>query len=133
MAKVIKETEITKMMEKLDLTREEAIELIHFDNGELDNLEEQLLTEKAKPIAKEMTQVSRKPMEEKPKMAGVTTQTRVRKEDKTKQLIIETIHASLLKLENVEKLEITNKEKTIILTIGEDDFEIDLKKKRKKK
>lgn len=133
MAKVIKETEIIKMMEKLDLTREEAIELIHFDNGELDNLEEQLLTEKAKPIAKEMTQVSRKPMEEKPKMAGVTTQTRVRKEDKTKQLIIETIHASLLKLENAEKLEITNKEKTIILTIGEDDFEIDLKKKRKKK
>lgn len=133
MAKAIKETEIIKMMEKLDLTREEAIELIHFDNGELDNLEEQLLTEKAKPIAKEMTQVSRKPMEEKPKMAGVTTQTRVRKEDKTKQLIIETIHANLLKLENVEKLEITNKEKTIILTIGENDFEIDLKKKRKKK
>lgn len=133
MAKTIQESEITKMMEKLELTREEAVELIQFDQEEIECQEEIELTKKAKPIAKEMTQVSRKPMEEKPKMAGVTTQTRARKEDKTKQLIIETIHASLLKLENVEKLEITNKEKTIILTIGEDDFEIDLKKKRKKK
>lgn len=133
MAKQIQEVEIKKMMEKLEISREEAIELIQFDNNEIENEEVEELTKKAKPIAKEMAQVSRAPKEEKPKMAGVTTQTRKKKEDKVKQMIIDTISKALSSVAEIENIDVTNKEKTILFQVGDENFEIDLKKKRKSK
>lgn len=119
------------MISKLDITREESIELIQFDNGEVENEEVDRLTESAKKVSKEMRQISRAPETEKPKMAGVTTQTRKKKEDPTKQQIIQTINKALAEIENIENLKVENIEKTIFFTIEESNYEIDLKKKRK--
>lgn len=131
MAREITEEEIQLMISKLDITREESIELIQFDNGEVENEEVDRLTESAKKVSKEMRQISRAPETEKPKMAGVTTQTRKKKEDPTKQQIIQTINKALAEIENIENLKVENIEKTIFFTIEESNYEIDLKKKRK--
>lgn len=125
------EKQILDFMEKLDITREESIELIAFDKGEIENEEVDSLTIAAKPVQKLMTQVSRKPEEEKPKMAGVTTQTRKRKEDLVKRLIIEKLNLAINEIENVENIEVANIEKTILFKIGKEKFEVDLIKKRK--
>lgn len=125
------EKQILDFMQKLDITKDEAKELIAFDKGEIENTEVDELTKAAKPVQKLMTQVSRKPEEEKPKMAGVTTQVRKRKEDKVKQLIIEVLKNGIAEIENIENIEVTNKEKTIFFNLGGERFEIDLIKKRK--
>ena len=57
--------------------------------------------------------------------------TRVIKDDEVKQSVITTLAETL---ENIaDKVEITNKQKTILFSIGSDNFEIDLKRKRKPK
>lgn len=127
------ETQIEKLMRVLDINQQEAEELIQFDNGEIENEEVDALSKKAKAVAKEMSQVSRAPKEEKPKMAGVTTQTRKKKEDPIKQQIISAVAEALEQVEGLEHLDITNIEKTILFSIGDENFEIDLKKKRAKK
>lgn len=47
-----KEKEITILMEKLELTREEALEMLEFDKGNIDNEEVDKLEEKVKIQAK---------------------------------------------------------------------------------
>lgn len=131
MAKDTEINEIKKFMQLLGITEEEAIELIEFDKDVLGNKEVEELTKKAKSVSKEMRQVAREPKEEKPKMAGVTTQTRKRKDDFIKQQIIQTINKSLAEIPNITNLEVVNIEKTILFTLQNANFEIDLKKKRK--
>ncbi len=53
------------------------------------------------------------------------------KADDVKQMLIKTI-AEVLE-EVADKVDITNIQKTITLTIGDDNFEVDLKRKRKPK
>ena len=55
------------------------------------------------------------------------------KEDEIKRMLISTIANAIENLENVDTVDITNIQKTIAFKIGEDDFEIDLKRKRKPK
>ena len=43
-----KEQQLTKMMEALDCTREEALELLSFDDGDIENEEVEEMTKKAK-------------------------------------------------------------------------------------
>ena len=55
------EKRITELMEKLDLTREEALEMIAFDNEEFEMDEVQEMTEKAKKLQKTEVKRGRKP------------------------------------------------------------------------
>ena len=66
-------------------------------------------------------------------MAGVTTQTRKKKENPTKARIIEQLFKAIQELDGVENAENPNKEKTILFELDGNTFEIDLKQKRKPK
>lgn len=127
------ENKIKNLMETLEVTREEAMEIIAFDNEEFEIEEVQEMTEKAKKIQKTETKRGRKPKAESTGMAGVTQQKRAKKENPTKQTIIEQLFKAIQELENVQNAECTNKEKTIMFELDGNTFEIDLKQKRKPK
>lgn len=127
-----KEKQILDMMATLEISREEAEELVAFDNEEFELEEVQEMTEKAKSIEAPVKR-GRKPKTEKTGMAGVTTQKRAKKENPTKATIIAKLFQAIQELEGVEKAENPNPEKTIMFELGGNTFEIDLKQKRKPK
>lgn len=127
------EKQIIKLMETLQITREEAMEIIAFDKEEFELEEVQEMTEKAKKIDKGTKRGKKATPSDKPKMAGVTTQKRAKKENPTKKLIIETLLQAVQGLENVQNVENPNVEKTILFELNGNTFEIDLKQKRKPK
>lgn len=125
-----KEQQITKLMESLDISREEAIEMIAFDNEEFEIEEVQEMTEKAKEVVKTEVKRGRKPGT---KMAGVTQQKRAKKENPTKATIIAALYETIKALQGVTNAENPNKEKTITFELDGNTYEIDLKQKRKPK
>lgn len=128
------ENKIEKLMRTLDITMEEAVELMAFDNDEIGNEEVEKLTKSAKSVEPPVKR-GRKPKSEVEKtgMVGVTTQKRKKKENPTKKEIISTIKTAIENLPNATEIDIKNPEKTIFFKMGEDMFEIDLKMKRKPK
>lgn len=128
------EKKIQDLMLKLDLTREEAVELLEFDGGNVENEEVEMLSAKAKKVETPVKR-GRKPKAdvEKTGMVGVTQQTRKKKENPTKKSIIDALSKAVAELEDVSEIDIKNPEKTIFFKIGEETFEIDLKMKRKPK
>lgn len=124
-----KEQQIIDMMKALDISREEAEELVAFDNEEFELEEVNEMTEKAKKVDKG----TKRGRPTGTKMAGVTTQTRKKKENPTKARIIEQLFKAIQELDGVENAENPNKEKTILFELDGNKFEIDLKQKRKPK
>ena len=124
-----KEQQIIDMMKALDISREEAEELVAFDNEEFELEEVNEMTEKAKKVDKG----TKRGRPTGTKMAGVTTQTRKKKENPTKARIIEKLFKAIQELDGVENAENPNKEKTILFELDGNTFEIDLKQKRKPK
>ena len=124
-----KEQQIIDMMKALDISREEAEELVAFDNEEFELEEVNEMTEKAKKADKG----TKRGRPTATKMAGVTTQTRKKKENPTKARIIEQLFKAIQELDGVENAENPNKEKTILFELDGNTFEIDLKQKRKPK
>jgi|GEM_PF-1712722 len=123
--------QILKLMKTLDITEEEALELYNEDK-EVDKMTKMSdidsdISEEQKKAKKKYTNVKR----------GVNaygkTTTRELKPDENKRLIIQTIAKALTECAEVSNLEITNIQKYIAFSIGSEDFEIDLKRKRKKK
>lgn len=123
--------QILKLMRTLNITEEEALELYNEDK-EVDKMTKMSdidsdISEEQKKAKKKYTNVKR----------GVNaygkTTTRELKPDENKRLIIQTIAKALTECAEVSKLEITNIQKYITFSIGSEDFEIDLKRKRKKK
>lgn len=127
------ENRIKNLMETLEVSREEALEIIAFDNEEFEMEEVQEMTEKAKKVQKTEVKRGRKPKAESTQMAGVTQQKRAKKENPTKQNIIAQLFQAIQELENVQNAECPNKEKTIMFELDGNTFEIDLKQKRKPK
>ena len=121
-----KEQQIIDMMKALDISREEAEELVAFDNEEFELEEVNEMTEKAKKVDKG----TKRGRPAGTKMAGVTTQTRKKKENPTKARIIEQLFKAIQELDGVENAENPNKEKTILFELDGNKFEIDLKQKR---
>ena len=123
----IPDAEIEKSMKALELSREEAIQMWLEDEGYLENEEQEALDAKAKAsrITATIHQASAKDVKKK------TQKERVQKEDSTKEMIIAEIAEMLPKF--AENVQILNKNKLISFQIGEDLFEIDLKRKRKPK
>lgn len=77
-----KQEEVKKLMEKLGITEEEALELIAFDNDEIDNEEVEELTKKAKEVKESK---KRSPLEK------VKNMKKTKKADATKEQIMGAI------------------------------------------
>lgn len=133
----ISEEQITKMMQSLDLTREEAIELIE-DDMEVDKMSTKEcasdMTEEQRQAAKAVTITTG---EKKKSSAPIK---RERKKDETKIAIISAIAKNLGsdyfygRLENIdiEDLSIVKPEKEIVFTLNGEEYSITLTKHRKK-
>ena len=115
-------------METLDLTREEAIELIQ-DDEDIDHNKPKdfdLSKEQLKVVAEQNRKVSHK----------ATTKTkRERKPNEPKREIIKAIFEFLTEKTDlsVENVEISNAEKMILFKMGDENFSLDLVQKRKPK
>lgn len=115
------EKEIQKMMDKLDLTREEAIQLLRDDADDV-SVE---LTAEQKAVEKEMRQADRK--------QETTPRKRERKPDKDKQNLIQYLALSLHDNDNVKEWVITNHEREIEFIYNDVKYRLTLSKPRKEK
>lgn len=119
------ETQVAKLMRLLNISEEEAQQVIAddkaIDKGE--KLFEQ--TKEQKAVTKQMTATGTRKT---PTVWNFDTTKRERKKDTTKEEFIANL-AEYLK-NCVESVEILNPSKLISFKIGEDTFELDLKRKR---
>ena len=130
----ISEAQITKMMKSLDLTREEAIELIK-DDMEIDKMSVKEctsdMTDEQKKAAKKATITTG----EKKKTTSIKKE---RKKDNIKIEIISTIAQNLNRCyfdddsNTVEDIAIIKPEREITFTINGEEYSITLTKHRKK-
>lgn len=125
------EKQIEKLMKTLDISREEAIEILNEDKEidrmtSMSEIDSDISVEHRK-IKKECTNVKK----------GVNaygkTTTRELKPDENKRYIINLLAEALRSGDNVANVEITNVQKYITFSIGSENFELDLKRKRTKK
>lgn len=61
------------------------------------------------------------------------TSTRTRQPDETKRAIISALYACLLESNDIANVEVTNPERVIAFSLGDDNYEVTLSKKRKPK
>ncbi len=115
----IPDSEIENSMKILNLTKEEAIQLWLEDEGYLENEVVEELTEKAK-----VNKISREAKSDKPRKQTK----RERKPDEEKENLIEML-ANCLKNAGIST-KITNKSKIIEFSVGENNYKLDLIKKR---
>ena len=119
------ENQVAKLMRLLDISEEEALQVIAddkaIDKGE--KLFEQ--TKEQKAVTKKMSAVGTRKA---PTVYNFDTTKRERKKDSTKEEFIENL-AKYLE-DCVENVKILNPSKLISFKIGEDTFELDLKRKR---
>ena len=125
------EKQIEKLMKTLDISREEAIEILNEDK-EIDRMTSMSeidsdISAEHRKIKKECTNVKK----------GVNaygkTTTRELKPDENKRYIINLLAEALRSGDNIVNVEITNAQKYITFSIGSENFELDLKRKRAKK
>ena len=119
------ETQVQKLMRVLGISEEEALQVIAddkaIDKGE--KLFEQ--TKEQKAVTKQMTATGTRKT---PTVYNFDTTKRERKKDGTKEEFIANLAEYLQS--SVENVQILNSSKLISFTIGEDTFELDLKRKR---
>lgn len=124
------EEQILKLMKSLDLTREEAIELINEDkeiDRKKDSQVDDDLSAEQKKAKKKYTNVKRGV-----NAYGKKTE-RVLKPDENKRMVITLLAQALEDSGQITKVNIDNPQKYISFSIGSENFEIDLKRKRNKK
>lgn len=121
----IPDNDLENLVEKLDLTWYEAIDLWLTDNGYTTNEEQEELDKKAR--ASKITATIHEARADKPKTARKIE----RKEDATKESIIAELAEKLKELASEVKIE--NIGKLITFKIGEDNFKLDLTRTRKPK
>ena len=111
-------------MKNLELDLEETLLVFLEDNGYVINEEQDDLDKKAKGKVKLVATVEPKEKKE--------TKPRTKKENPTKELIIQTIAQALAAMQ-VDNLNIENKAKLVTFSLDNKDFKIDLVEKRKSK
>lgn len=117
---------VEHLIKTLGITEKEAEELALYDEQVDKGIIKDTLTTEQKKAVKKMTNVSR---------AVNAYGKEVKKEikaDDTKRTLIAYLAEMLEKCDNITSVEITNPQKLIAFKIGVEDFEIDLKRKRKK-
>ena len=115
----ISDAEIAKNMKVLDISKDEAIQMFLEDEGYLENEEVEALTAKAKA-----NKINHEAKADKPRKKTV----RERKPDAEKEKLIEILTKCLTN-EGFET-KITNKSKLIEFSVGENQYKLDLIKKR---
>ena len=115
------ETEILKMMKKLDLTREEAIQLLQDDE---DDVSVELTTEQKK-VVKKMTQGDRK--------KETTPRKRERKPDEAKRHLMHLLEIAIGHNPDVTNFQIVNPERECLFCYNGDAYRLTLAKPREKK
>lgn len=127
----IDDAELANLKRSIGGTTSEAIQLWLFDNGYVENEVVNELSAKAKENKCGVGKVGAKKPRSVPK----------RKEDPTKRAIIQCLYEFIMRGEIDSKLmfdktcapvEITNPERVIAFSIGNDNYELTLSKKRKK-
>ena len=123
------EKEIKNLMEKLNITREEAEELWDFDNGNCENETVNKLTEQAKTV-------KRYEKSDKPRKKA----TRERKVDEIKVEIILTLAQNLTRivlndedLSMIKDIVVVKPEREITFTLKDESYSVVLTKHRPKK
>ena len=127
---------IAHIAKTLDISYDEAKQMLEDDKRidrmtKTEDINEDLNDDQKKAI-KKYTNVGRGKSVDGVNAYGKKTK-RTIKADEMKQFIIKILAETLENCEQVDIVTITNIQKTISFKIGEDDFEIDLKRKRKKK
>ena len=128
------EKQIQHFMKKLDITREEAIEIIKDD--EAINEGEKLfeLTAEQKAVEKKMKNTGSRKLKESHDKTGTYNwkQNSKKRENPTKEKIISELSQFLPKYSDfeIENCEITNKTRQIAFNIGQKRFELTLVEKR---
>lgn len=119
----IADKEIEKAMKSLELTREEAIEMILDDMGLTENEEQNVLDEKAKKVKiNHQASADKEVKEKKPRTSKVTEE---------KQLLFSELCNFLTEKEF--DFEILKENKLISINLGTENFKIDLINTRKPK
>lgn len=117
-----------KALMKLGCTREEALQTLaddkDIDRGEKKDFD---LTPEQQKVAKQYTKTGTR--------KNYTFTKRERKENVTKSAIIKALYSFLAENADlaIERTEITNKERQVKFSVGEDTFELTLVQKRKPK
>lgn len=122
----IPDAEIANSMAKLDLSKDEAIQMWLEDNDYCENEEVEILTQKAKE-----NKVSRGAKSEKA-LAKTDRKPRERKPDVEKETLISEI-STFLQMYGANSVEITNKSKIVEFNIGENHYKLDLIRQRAQK
>jgi hypothetical protein len=136
MARLTKEDERKKfaLMSQLHLTEAEALDVIEADK-EIDRGEKMEfdLDEEHEKVAKEYAKINAKKEKKAPTVYKFDK--RERKKNATKQGIIEELAKFLTEQSDIayENVVVTNAERQIAFSIGEDNFELTLVQKRKPK
>ena len=140
MAYTKKEEElIAKHMRLLDITREEAIQLMEddklIDKSKRVDMPFDLPKEVEKAVLRSLTTTKKTPPPDNPTEAKKTTKPKTTKENPTKQTIIAEIAKFLTDFDGIscDNIEILNKERQISFKCGDDTYEITLVQKRKPK
>lgn len=120
----IPDNTISKSMQILGLTQEEAIQMYLEDEGYEINEEQEELDKKAK--ASRVTATIHQARADKPK----TQKERVQKEDPDKEHLIQCLKVFLEGYTNTSDVQITNKSKMIAFKMGNDSYELNLVRKR---
>lgn len=119
--------EVENLMKLLDITEEEALEMIE-DDKRIDKGEKLFeLSAEQKKVAKKMKNSTRAVD------AYGKTRTRERKENPTKRMVIELLVECLRNSGEVDNINVENAEKIINFTIGENTYKLDLIQRRKPK
>lgn len=133
------ESIIANHMKCLGITREEAIQLMEddklIDKSKRVDMPFDLPKDVEKAVLRSLTTTKKAPPPDNPEEVKKATKPKTYKENPVKQIIIAEIAEFLPKIEGIscENVEITNKERQIILKCGEDTYEITLVQKRKAK
>ena len=126
---------VLEIAKTLDISYDEALEMLAEDK-EVDRMKDKDVTsdisEEHKKTIKKYTNVGRGREVESVDAYGKKKKRTV-KDDDVKQMLITLIAESLEDSFEIKDINITNKQKTIAFKVGDDDFEIDLKRKRKPK
>lgn len=131
MAKPTKEEIILASMKTLEISREEAEELYEFDNGNIENEEVDVLTEKAKPVLRSIHKA-----ESGEKRNNSTVKT-VKISDE-KAYLADEIVSFLNELvqnseNNVQSYQILKEKKLFCVIVGDKTLKIDISEQRKPK
>ena len=121
----IPDSDLKRIMDGLQVDKEEAIEIWLEDEGYIDNEEQIALDKKAKESGLSRT------IHEAKSTTARKPRTVTRKEDKTKEGIIAMLAEALKEV--AENVQIVNIGKIITFTLGEDNFKLDLIRQRKPK